>query len=91
LKQNFPLKYFLGNSQNAIEIQIWAAMTANFLLSVIRSKVKRKWAFSNLTSVVRQMLMSNINLYKFLEDPEGAWKSIIKERKDDYATSLFPQ
>lgn len=23
LKQNFPLKYFLGDNQNAIEIQIW--------------------------------------------------------------------
>ena len=26
LKQNFPLKYFLGDSQNAIEIQIWTAL-----------------------------------------------------------------
>ena len=25
LKQNFPLKYFLGDNENAIEIQIWAA------------------------------------------------------------------
>ncbi len=29
LKQNFPLKYFLGDNENAIEIQIWAAMLAN--------------------------------------------------------------
>ena len=91
LKQNFPLKYFLGDSQNAIEIQIWAAMMANFLLSVIRSKVKRKWAFSNLVSVVRQTLMGYINLFKFLEDPEGSWNTIIAERKDIYENSLFPQ
>ena len=26
LKQNFPLKYFLGDNENAIEIQIWSAM-----------------------------------------------------------------
>jgi IS4 transposase len=26
LKQNFPLKYFLGDNQNAIEIHIWSAL-----------------------------------------------------------------
>lgn len=40
LKQNFPLKYFLGDNENAIEIQIWAAMLANLLLTLVRSKVK---------------------------------------------------
>ncbi|MDP4291487.1 MAG: IS4 family transposase [Bacteroidota bacterium] len=38
VKQNFPLKYFLGDSENAIEIQIWAAMLANLLLTLVRSK-----------------------------------------------------
>ncbi|MFV0470959.1 MAG: transposase [Paludibacteraceae bacterium] len=33
LKQNFPLKYFLGDNENAIIIQIWAAMTANLLFN----------------------------------------------------------
>ena len=28
LKQNFPLKYFWGDSQNAIRIQIWVCMIA---------------------------------------------------------------
>ncbi len=41
LKQNFPLKYFLGDNVNAIEIQIWTAMIANLLLMLVRSKVKR--------------------------------------------------
>jgi transposase len=91
LKQNFPLKYFLGDNENAIEIQIWAAMTANLLVSIIRSKVKRKWAFSNMVSVVRQMLMSYINIFKFLEDPEGAWNAIINGKERDYQNSLFPQ
>lgn len=71
LKQNFPLKYFLGDNENAIEIQIWSAMLANLLLTLIKSQVKRKWAFSNLVSLVRQQLMNYISLYRFLEDPEG--------------------
>jgi hypothetical protein len=91
LKQNFPLKYFLGDNQNAIEIQIWVAMLANLLLTLIKSKVKRPWAFSNMVSVIRQHLMSYINIYQFLEDPEGAWKKVICEQKLKYQNSLFPE
>ncbi len=69
LKQNFPLKYFLGDNENAIEIQIWAAMLATLLITLVKSKVKRSWAFSNLVSFIRQQLMNYINVYAFLEDP----------------------
>ena len=54
LKQNFPLKYFLGDNENAIEIQIWTAMLANLLITLVKSRVKRNWAFSNLESIIRQ-------------------------------------
>jgi len=90
LKQNFPLKYFLGDNENAIEIQIWSAMLANLLLTLVKCKVKHKWAFSNLVSVVRQQLMNYINIYRFLEDPEGSWRELIKENKSNYQNSLFP-
>jgi hypothetical protein len=91
LKQNFPLKYFLGDNQNAIEIQIWAAMLANLLLMLVRSRVKRKWAFSNMVSIVRRQLMCYINIYAFLEDPEGSWQRIINEKKREEQNLLFPQ
>jgi IS4 transposase len=90
LKQNFPLKYFLGDNENAIELQIWSAMLANLLLTLLRSKVRRSWAFSNLVSTIRQQLMSYINVYRFLEDPEGSWREIVKENKMEYQNSLFP-
>ncbi|MEJ5266156.1 MAG: IS4 family transposase, partial [Bacteroidales bacterium] len=77
LKQNFPLKYFLGDNENAIEIQLWAAMLANLIITLVKSMVKRSWAFSNLVSVIRQQLMSYISVYRFLEDPEGSWRAII--------------
>lgn len=91
LKQNFPLKYFLGDNENAIEIQIWTAMLANLLVTLVRSKIKRNWAFSNLVSIIRQQLMNYINIYCFLEDPEGSWREIIKENKIKYQNSLFPE
>ena len=91
LKQNFPLKYFLGDNENAIEIQIWAAMLANLLITLVKSRVKRSWAFSNLVSIIRQQLMNYINIYAFLEDPEGSWREIINESKIKYQNSLFPE
>jgi hypothetical protein len=91
LKQNFPLKYFLGDNENAIEIQIWSAMLANLLITLVRGRVKRSWAFSNLVSIIRQQLMNYINVYGFLEDPEGSWREVIKENKVKYQNSLFPE
>ena len=80
LKQNFPLKYFFGESINAIQTQIWVVLIANLLLSVVKKRVKKKWSFSNLVTVVRQTLMYYIDLYKFCEQPEKTWLSIIKKR-----------
>lgn len=91
LKQNFPLKYFLGDNENAIEIQIWSAMLANLLITLIKSKIKRSWAFSNMVSIIRQQLMSYINIYAFLEDPEKSWLLQIQYEKNKYQNSLFPE
>jgi hypothetical protein len=77
--------------EDAIEIQIWTAMLANLLITLVKSKVKRSWAFSNMASLIRQQLMNYINIYYFLEDPEGSWRQIVKENKVKYKNSLFPE
>jgi IS4 transposase len=76
LKQNFPLKYFYGESVNAIESQIWVTLIANLLLTVVRKRVRRRWAFSNLVTAVRQMLMYYVDIFAFLENPEQTWERI---------------
>ena len=81
LKQNFTLKYFYGDSVNAIQTQIWVTLIANLLLTLIKRRVKRKWAFSNMATMVRQMLMYYIDLYRYLEEPEKAWIKFNKERE----------
>ena len=73
LKQNFPLKYFLGDNQNAIEIQIWSALIIKLIMLVIQRKVKRNWAYSNMIGVMRFHLLTYINLFKFLENPNKQW------------------
>lgn len=72
LKQNMPLQYFLGDNQNAIKIQVWSALIADLLLQVVRSQIKRKWAFSNIVSLIRLHLFNYLNLFSFLENPEQA-------------------
>ena len=81
----------MGDNENAIEIQIWLAMLAKLLFTLLRSKVKRSWSFSNLVSTLRQQLISYINVYRFLEVPEGNWREIVKENKMEYQNSLFPE
>ncbi len=73
LKQNFPLKYFLGDNQNAIEIQIWCGLIIQLLMLVIQRRTKRKWAYTNMVSMVRFHLMTYIDLFKFLENPDKKW------------------
>ena len=70
LKQNFPLKFFLGDNENAIKIQIWCTLIADLLLKVATCGLKRKWSFSNLASLVRLHLMNYTNLKRFLNNPD---------------------
>jgi hypothetical protein len=35
--------------------------------------------------------MSYINIYRFLEDPEGSWGQVINDQKMEYQNSLFPE
>ncbi len=76
LKQNFPLKYFIGDNENAIKIQIYCALIANLLMTVIQKTLKRRWAFSNLVSFCKIHLFNYIHLINFLENPEKDWRKI---------------
>jgi len=87
LKQNFPLKYFLGDNENAIKIQIYCVLIVNLLLTVIKKKLKRSWAFSNLVSFCKIHLFNYINLMRFLENPEKDW--IIDKAEQEQLSFLW--
>ena len=75
LKQNFPLKYFLGDSENAIRIQIWCSLIADLLIKIVLQKVNsttKKWSFANLSGMLRHHLGTYINLWDFIQNPEKA-------------------
>ena len=79
IKQNFPLRYFYGESANAIKIQVWVTLIANLLLTVMQKRIKRSWSFSGLATMFRIMLMYYINFYTFFEEPEKDWNLMVAE------------
>lgn len=90
IKQNFPLRYFYGESGNAIKIQIWVTLIANLLLMVIQSRLSRNWSFSGLATMVRLTLMYYVDLYSLLNRPERDWQMLLEQpAKDPPMPSLF--
>ena len=79
MKQNFPLKYFYGESANAIKIQIWVTLIANLLLMVMQKGLKRRWSFSGLATMVRINLMYYVDFYSLFNNPEKEWETILSE------------
>ena len=89
IKQNFPLRYFYGESANAIKIQIWVTLIANLLLSVLQSSLLRSWSFSGLATIVRITLMftsiwrsySTIRTRTWKKCSQNPWNRLLKTLK----------
>jgi hypothetical protein len=92
IKQNFQLHDFLGDNQNAVQIQLWCTLIADLLVKVVKDKVekqrKRKWSFANMAGLIRLHLGTYIDLFKFLLNPEMAILGYVKEAQS-YQLALF--
>lgn len=82
IKQNYPLRYFLGDNENAIKIQIWCALIADLLLKVIRKGSRTSMSFSNMNSLIRLHLMTYMGLTEFLRSPEKSLLRKIRMQKN---------
>jgi hypothetical protein len=76
IKQNFPLRYFWGESQNAIKMQIYCVLIAQLLMVVIRKKSATRKSFANMITVIRLHLMSYVGLMNFIKDTYQAWRKV---------------
>ena len=83
LKQNFPLRYFYGESENAIKIQIWITLIANLLLSVMERGLKRSWSFSVFATMGRITLMYYVDFYNLFNQPQKDWERCVEEAASD--------
>lgn len=77
IKQNFPLKYFYGESANSIKIQIWVTLIANLLLIVLQKRLTRHWSFSGLATMIRITLMYYVDFYSLFNNPEKDWENML--------------
>lgn len=90
MKQNFPLKYFYGESANAIKIQIWVTLIANLLMIIMRKGLNRSWSFSGLATMVRITMMYYVDFYSLFNHPEKDWKAILDDASGESCQlSLF--
>ena len=89
IKQNFPLRYFYGESANAIKIQIWVTLIANLLLMVMQKQLQRAWSFSGLATMVRITLMEYVDFYSLFNFPEKDWEDILAKTEQRFMEQLL--
>lgn len=79
IKQRYPLRYFLGESPNAIKIQIWTALICDLLVRLIQREVNKfsskRWSYACISSMIKHHLMSYLELKAFLMNPEKVLKN----------------
>ena len=76
IKQNLKIKSFLGTSQNAVMIQVWAAMIYYLLLSFIKFQTKCRHSLHELTRIIGEILLDSSNLIEILTIPFDRFKAI---------------
>jgi hypothetical protein len=57
MKQTLRIRHFIGRSQNAVRIQIAAALIAHLILRLLQNIAKAKHGFPELARLVRANLM----------------------------------
>jgi len=69
IKPRMKIKSFVGTSNNAVNIQIWTAMTAILLMKFLKEKAKYDGHLSNLVTFISLNLFVKIDLQRWLDQP----------------------
>ncbi len=67
LKQNFELGYFYSDSMEGIKTQVWIALIANLLFSVIHRQCKEAELFTTIVGLAAINMGSYISLIKMIK------------------------
>lgn len=86
IKQNLKIKSFLGTSPNAVLSQIWVAMCYYLLLAYIKYQTKFAYSITELSRMIKEILMERTNLIDILSLDE---KTIKRVRNPDPQFALF--
>ena len=69
LKQNLKVKTFVGESENALRIQIWTALVSLLVIKWLHHLSKAGWSFSNMATMLRLNLFTYRALRAWLDEP----------------------
>jgi IS4 transposase len=69
LKQNLKVKTFVGESENALRIQIWTALVSLLVIKWLHHLSKAGWSFSNMATMLRLNLFTYRVLRAWLDEP----------------------
>lgn len=67
LKQNFQLSYFYSDSTEGIQSQIWMALIANLIFTVIYQRVKECEQFTTIVGMARANMGSYVSFIAILQ------------------------
>lgn len=67
LKQNFELSYFFSDSTEGIKTQIWIALIAQLIFTVMHRQIKEAEAFVTLVNVASNNMGAYVSLEKILQ------------------------
>jgi len=78
IKQNFELGYFFSDSLEGIKTQVWVALIANLIFTIIHRQVKECELFVTIVSMASNNLGSYTSLIKLLKKrtPQGDERNI---------------
>ena len=79
LKQNFELRGFYSDSPEGIKTQIWVALIANLIFTVIHRQIKQAETFTAMVQMARSNLGSFIKFIEVLKC--GNWRGEAKQLK----------
>jgi hypothetical protein len=80
IKQNFPLQYFYGDNQNAIQVQIWCSLIALLLITFMKKQLTRPWSFSNLVSLLQKHLFTYVEFTDFFNNIDAYAKQFVRNK-----------
>jgi hypothetical protein len=80
IKQNFPLQYFYGENQNAIQIQLWCTLIALLLITIMKKKLTKRWGFSSLISLLQKHLFTYAKFTDFFNNVNAYAVEFTKKR-----------
>lgn len=88
IKQHLKIKTFLGTSENAVQIQIWVAMTYYLLLAWLKHQTYFRSTLLDLSRMIREVPLEHISLINLLHlTPQNV--SQLAKKKESVQHCLF--